>query len=161
MLKDIGLQFFADSDPNKAEPPPAQQQAKPEDIANALLSALENRTKRVEAGVLKSMAEQYGMSESELTGILEAEKAKKAQQLPEAVQQQVDKANKRLVSAEVKVQGAALGLVDADTAMLLLDTKGVKINDEGTVTGVKEALEALKKLKPFLFGGATTKTGMR
>lgn len=41
--------------------------------------------------------------------------------------------------------------VSEDTLRKVLDTSGVKIDDEGKVVGVKEALESLKKSEPGFF----------
>ncbi len=137
-------------------PAAAPASAKPEEIATAFLAALEKRTQRVETGVAKSFAEQYGMSESELATILDKAKAEKASKLPEAALKQIteatEKANARLIAAEIKLQGATMGLIDPDVASQLIDRKGIKVGDDGTVTGVKEALEALKQQKAYLYG---------
>lgn len=126
-------------------------QGSPAEVANALMSALEARFGRVEAGVAKSIAEQYGMSEGEVRQILEAEKTRKAAQLPPEAQQQLARANDMLVKAEVRARGASMGLLDADAAMALLDHSGVKVQENGAVAGVQEALETLKESKPYLF----------
>jgi hypothetical protein len=42
--------------------------------------------------------------------------------------------------------------VDADVAVTLMDKTKIKVGDDGAVTGAKEALEALKESKPYLFG---------
>ena len=114
------------------------------------------RTKRAESGVVKSMAEQYGMTDAEVAEILEAERQKRAKQLSPEQQKLVDgqlaRANELLIAADVRNTGAVMGLIDAETALLLLDRTNVKVDDKGAVTGVKEALEALKTAKPYLFG---------
>lgn len=130
----------------------------PEALAEAFAKALNTRTDRAERSVARSFAEQYGMTESEVTALLEKAKADKAKAIPPEVQQQIDTANERannlLITAEVKNIGSEMGLIDAETALLLLDRTNIKVNAEGTVTGVKEALEALKGSKAFLFGQA-------
>lgn len=60
------------------------------------------------------------------------------------------RANQRLLKAEVKSIAAELGLVDADAAFSLMDKAGLAIEDDGTVKGVKEALDALLEAKPYL-----------
>lgn len=141
--------------PNGSNPAP-QPAASPEAIAAAILSAVEVRTKRAESGVVKSMAEQYGMTDAEVAEILEAERQKRAKQLSPEQQKLVDgqlaRANELLIAADVRNTGAVMGLVDAETALLLLDRTNVKVDDKGAVTGVKEALETLKTAKPYLFG---------
>lgn len=135
---------------------PANQAAKPEDIAAALIAALDARTQRAERGVAKSFAEQYGMTDAEIGAILEKAKAEKAKAIPEDVQARIDAREKaindRIIAAEIKAKGAAMGLVDADVALQLIDRKDIKIGENDAVTGVDEALAALQESKPYLFG---------
>lgn len=163
----MNLQLFAEPAPGGTSPAPAADQtATPEQIAASILSAIDSRSRRAETGIVRSYAEQYNMSEAEIASILEAEKAKRSAALtPEqqnTVNDQLSKANERLISAEIKSVGSALGLLDASAAALLMDKSGVKVKDDGSVEGVKEALEALKKDKPYMFGVTVApKTGMR
>jgi hypothetical protein len=134
----------------------SRQQLDAAEFADALMKAIDDRTSRAEKGVLKSMAEQYGFTEDEAKAVKEKAKADKAAKLPEDVQKQLDEANAKVrrmqVSAEVVKIGAELGLVDADVALQLLPADAIKVNAKGEISGVKEALEALKKEKPYLFG---------
>ena len=126
----------------------------PEAIAKEFVKALNTRTDRAERSVARSFAEQYGMTEAEVTALLEKAKADKANAIPPEVQQQIDaaqaKANNLLIVAETKTLCTELGIIDADVAFTLMDKANVKVDDAGKVTGVKEALEALKAAKPFL-----------
>lgn len=129
----------------------------PDAIVTALVSALESRQQRVERSVTRDMAAQYGMTEDELTTLLSNHRAEKAKQLTPEAQQQLDAANARvqalMLQNEVTKLGAAMGLVDADAAIALMDR--TKIKTEGdAMTGVQEALDALKTGKPYLFGAA-------
>lgn len=134
-------------------------------LAQTLISAVENRTQRAEKSAVRSMAEQYGMSESEVAGILAKARDEKAKALPDDVQKRINEAtervNNRLIAAEVKTIGNAMGLVDADIALMLLDKTGIKVDDQGNVTGVKEALDALKTAKPVLFGSTAGAWGQK
>lgn len=90
----------------------------------------------------------------------EAQKSdlQKAQEAAKKAQEERDRAlataNERLIKAEVKAIAVELGLVDADAAYALMDRSGVKVKDDGSVEGVKAALEALLKAKPYLKGAA-------
>lgn len=141
-----------------ADTPPAQSgAANPDAIVSALMAALETRQQRVERSVTRDMATQYGMTEAELTALLEHHRAEKARQLPPEAQQQIDAANARvqalMMHAEVSRLGAAMGLVDADAAIALMDRTKVQTQGDA-ITGVQEALDALKTAKPYLFGKA-------
>ena len=134
-------------------------QIDPDKFAEALSKALETRTQRVETGVTKSMAEQYGLTEQEAQEALKQLKEAKAAKLPEAAQQKINeataRANNLLIKAEVRDKGAELGLVDADAAITLLtddERKKIKVDDAGKVTGVDEALKAQKERLAYLYG---------
>ena len=144
---------------------PAQAQAKTEDMAAAFLAALDARTQRAERGVVKSFAEQYGMTDAEINAILTKAKQDKAKEIPADVQAQIsakEKAlNDKIIAAEVRAKGAALGLIDSEIALQIMDKNKIKIGDDGNVEGVDEALESLQNTKPFLFtahptGGTAT-----
>ncbi len=130
-------------------------QTKPEDFAAALLAAVEAATAKKERTIVRSMAEQYGLTDEEAQTALTAAKAEKAKQLPPEVQQRLEQitraADNKLIAAEVRIQGAAMGLLDADAALALMDKSGVKVDQSGAVSGAKETLEALKTAKPYLF----------
>lgn len=125
-------------------------------LAEQFMAAITERTNRAERGVVKSMAEQNGLTEEEVTAVLAAVKSAKAKQLPPEVQAQIDAKNKaandRLIAAQIRADGLEMGIVDPDVAALLIDKGNVKISDTGVVTGVKDALTALQKAKPYLFG---------
>ena len=156
---------MAEQNPNPTNPtptnppttPPEQPAASPDAIVSALMKALEVRQQRVERSVTRDMAAQYGMTEEELTTLLNSHRAEKAKQLSPEAQQQLNAANDRvqalLLQNEVTRLGAAMGLVDADAAIALMDRTKVKTEGE-TITGVQEALDALKTGKPYLFGAA-------
>ena len=66
-----------------------------------------------------------------------------------------------LVKAAVTVQASALGIVDPDAAFTLMPKDRVTVNDQLEVIGVKEALAALLKEKPYLKGSGSTTTPTR
>jgi hypothetical protein len=114
----------------------------------------ELKTKLSEYTKVEEERKQSEMSEIEK---LQAQLEKLTKQAEEAEQVKVkslESANKRLVKSEFKVLAKDLGVrKDAlDDAFVLADMSSVQIDDEGNVTGVKEALEALKKSKAYLFG---------
>ena len=125
-----------------------------ESIAAALIPALDARQERAERSVIKSFAEQNGVSVEEITRLVTDYKAKQATAIPPDVQQRIDErmrtADNRLISAEVRAVGTELNIIDIDAAFALMDKSGVKVGDDGSVTGVKEALEALATARPWL-----------
>jgi hypothetical protein len=68
-------------------------------------------------------------------------------------------AKQALLRAEVRAMGAELGVVDADVVWQLVDLSKAQIADDGKITGVKEAIEALLKDKPFLKAATAGKSG--
>ncbi len=123
-------------------------------IAAAVMNALDTRQQRTERSVIKSFAEQNGMSVEEITKLVTDYKAQQATAIPADVQQRIDErmrtADNRLISAEVRAVSADLNIIDIDAAFALMDKSGVKVGDDGSVTGVKEALEALATARPWL-----------
>ena len=134
-----------------------------EDIAAALIPALDARQERAERSVIKSFAEQNGVSVEEITKLVTDYKAKQAGAIPPDVQQRIDErmrtADNRLISAEVRAVGTELNIIDIDAAFALMDKSGVKVGEDGSVTGVKEALEALTAAKPYLVKAAPPPSG--
>ena len=134
-----------------------------ESIAAALIPALDARQERAERSVIKSFAEQNGVSVEEITKLVTDYKAKQATAIPPDVQQRIDErmrtADNRLISAEVRAVGTELNIIDIDAAFALMDKSGVKVGEDGSVTGVKEALEALTAAKPYLVKAAPPPSG--
>lgn len=133
----------------------AQSGQSTEQIVAAVVAAIEARQQRAGDAVIKSMAEQYGMTVDELKALAKAEQDKKKGQIPPEAQAQIDAANAKVqkiqLTAEVVKLGAAMGLVDADVALTLMDSKKVVYKDDGTIDGVQDALDELKTAKPYLF----------
>lgn len=132
-------------------PAPTQQQAF--DV-EALAEALNARQQRAERSVINSFAQRYNMSAEELTQLLNDRKAQQASAIPADVQARIDAqmqaANDRLIAAEVRTVGSNLHIVDIDAAFALMDKSGVAVGEDGSVTGVQEALTALAAAKPWL-----------
>ncbi len=153
----------AKTEPPKAEPPkqepPKAQELDYDKLAQTIFGAAESRADRASKQVIKSMAEQYNLTEDEATTLFEKARDAKKAQLPPEKQEQVDSvlrmANDRLIAAEVKTASVELKIVDPDAALALMDKSKIKVDDKGNVTGVKEALDALTKAKPYLVGKAT------
>lgn len=53
---------------------------------------------------------------------------------------------------------APLGVVDLEAALALVNRSNIKVDDNGTVSGVDEAIESLKTGKAYLFGTPGTST---
>jgi len=58
----------------------------------------------------------------------------------------------RLIKAKTETICNQLGIIDPELAYLAMDKSGIKVKDDDSVEGVKEALEALLKSKPLLKG---------
>ncbi|MCE5344516.1 MAG: hypothetical protein LLF96_13170 [Eubacteriales bacterium] len=154
--------------PDATQPDDAQDDATPTDAANetpeaatneelkaALLKAVQERTRRAETSVVRSMAEQNGVAEETMAAMLSAARAAQTEALPPEAQSRLDALNadvrRRLMMAEVKSVGTELGLIDPDVALTLLAADALTVAEDGTVTGVREALESLKARKGYLF----------
>lgn len=76
-------------------------------------------------------------------------RATTAERKAEAAIQQVASA---VIASEVKVRASQLGIIDPDAAYLLLDRTHIAYADDGTVTGIDDALTQLIENKPYLRG---------
>ncbi len=131
------------------------QQNPPASIdVEALAAMLEARQERAGRSALKSYAEQTGLSVEQVTAAVDDYKAKQASAIPPDVQARIDAqmkaANDRLLAAEVRTVGAELHIVDFDAALRLMDKSAVAIGEDSTVSGVREALDALTQSRPWL-----------
>ena len=122
---------------------------------------------------LKSEREKSKEAEKQLKRLVELEEAeakRKGEQLTEKeklekalaekddviaqAQAKLDQAQTEMVEIRIRnaitLEASKQGFADPDDAYTLADTSGVEINDEGMIEGVKEALEALAKVKPYL-----------
>lgn len=88
---------------------------------------------------------------------LQAEKAEADEKLSgyeQRLQETIDRANKRLIKSEFNVLAKELGVrKDAldDAYQAILNDDSVKVDEEGNVTGVKEAGERLRETKAYYF----------
>jgi len=81
-------------------------------------------------------------------------KEKKHEELAALREKERDEARNKYSTAvtdnAIMAEAAKAGIQDLDAAKKLLDRTGVKINDDGSVSGVAEAVAALIKDKPYL-----------
>ena len=68
----------------------------------------------------------------------------------EALQQQLDQANQRLVQAELKNHAIRAGIIDID-CLKLLDSSALKLDEHGNLPDAPAALARLKRDKPWVF----------
>lgn len=160
MLKNINLQLLAEEQEENAEPTVETPEKKDTteaatvDLTPEMLEKIDKiaseRSQRAANSALKSYFQQQGLTEDEAKVAIEKYKAEKAKEVPEEARQQIEEANKkareamkianqRLVAAEIA------GLTEYNTKLLakLVDYSTIEVSDDGTVTGVKEAAEAI------------------
>lgn len=58
------------------------------------------------------------------------------------------------LNSKVEAVAARLGSVDPEAVAALIDKSGINVDDNLTVTGVEEAVNALKESKPYLFNSS-------
>lgn len=100
---------------------------------------------------LKAAAKAHKETQEANKSELEKEKAARAQ-AEAAAKAAKERADKTLITAEIKVLAIQAGFVDPADAVALVDRSGISVDDKGSITGAKEAIEALKKAKPHLVG---------
>jgi hypothetical protein len=124
------------------------------DSPDAMKNALE------EFNALKDAEEKRKKAEMSEQDRLQAEKEEaenRAKESEERANQTLTKANKRLMKSEFRLLAKEIGVRgDAlDDAFVLADLTAAAVDDEGNVQGVKDALEALKEKKSYLFASKT------
>jgi hypothetical protein len=65
------------------------------------------------------------------------------------------------LNAKVEAVAAKLGSVDPEAVAALLDKSAISIDDNLNVTGVEEAVNALKDTKPYLFNSSDNNNGTK
>jgi hypothetical protein len=68
--------------------------------------------------------------------------------------QQADQYKTIAMNAEIKAVAAAAGSVDPSAVAALIDKSGISIDDNLNVSGVEDAINALKESKAYLFNNA-------
>lgn len=68
------------------------------------------------------------------------------------------KAETAFVNNAIAIAAQKAGVVDLEAVTKLIDRKDIKLGDDGTVTGVEEAVKALVESKPYLKGGKPKNT---
>lgn len=140
--------------PGAGEQPTAEQlMAELASLRAALKAAnAESMTRRKRLDELEAADE-----ERKAAQLSEVEKAKKAQADAEAKARAADD---RLRTAAIRnavvLEASKVSFFDPEDAFRLADLGGVQVADDGTVTGVADALKALMKAKPHLVRAATT-----
>ena len=64
----------------------------------------------------------------------------------------------QIIRAELKAEAMRAGIVDLD-GLKLVDTAAVTLNAAGEVEGAAALMGALRRAKPWLFGGASSSSG--
>lgn len=70
-----------------------------------------------------------------------------------------DKYSTAMADNAIMAEAAKVGIKDLDAAKKLIDRANIKVNEDGTITGIVEAVEALAKDKSYLVNGNTTSIG--
>lgn len=137
----LNLQFFADETPAPEQPAPAAPPAQSvEQIVTAAMAAMEARQQRAGSAVIKSVAEQHGISADELTAAIEKAKAEKAAQVPPDVQKQLDAANAQIAAYQNREAAAAAGVSPAFADFVIFEAQ----------KGVKDGTDFAASLKDYL-----------
>lgn len=83
------------------------------------------------------------------------ELAEKSQQEAEAIK---NKYNEAVINNSIILEATKIGVADSDAVLKLIDRKDIKLGDDGSVTGVADAIKGLLEAKPFLKGSGNNTT---
>lgn len=88
---------------------------------------------------------------------LEEERLKKEKKFEELSTKKEEEANQwrnkyqnSVVDNKILAEAGKKGVIDLDAALKLIDRNAIKLEEDGTVTGVEEALNALAEARPYL-----------
>lgn len=144
MLKPMNLQLFAEPANEERDPakdtPPATGKTYTEDYVSALRGESANYRTHAKSyeGALRTV---LGLKDGEELGDLNARLSAYQQNQTKQQSAALEAANKRLIGAEMR----ALEGYDHKLLEKLIDLSNVKVAEDGTVTGLKEAAEAAAK----------------
>lgn len=178
-LLPLDLQFFAEETPKEQEEPKVDDKPTAEEpvktpkesvektftqgeideiLAKRLKrekekqAELDEKLKRLEAyEKAEEERKKSEMSEAERLKAEKEEASKKAEEASEAAKKAQESANQRIVNTEIRSIARSLNANDPNDVLTLLDKSVIEIDDEGNVTGVDEAVKALKEAKPWMF----------
>lgn len=120
-------------------------------LKKANAEAASHRHKANELDKLKAETEAAKLSETEKL-------QKQLAELQKAHDTISRQSQERIISYEVRLQAAQMGIVDPDAAAKLLDWSEIEYDDNGTPKNVNDLLKALIKAKPYLAGKAASAT---
>lgn len=149
-------------EPKKPDLPPSKFDSEPpkvETFGREYVEELrgENKTWR---GKLVAERQQREATEKERDDAIAAAKAAKEaaeREVTEKTTAAEQRANERVIRAELKVAAQKAGMIDLD-GLKLADISKVTLEADGTVKGADELMTALKEAKPYLFGQVTKGT---
>jgi hypothetical protein len=142
-----------DTPPVQTPTPPAPPQAPPPNPAPHVDHEREKAGLRAEAAANRVEARQNAdraAAAEEAARVAREQGAANVTAERTAAQERIAKANKRLITAEVKAAALSAGLQDLDL-LPLCDMASVTADDEGNVAGAAEAVARWKAAKPSFF----------
>ncbi len=112
------------------------------------------RVKREEpSDYAEAKAAMAKLAEIEAAQLSELEKAQKAQEKAEKkAQEAIERANKRLIQAEILRAATEHKALKPEHMHRLIDTENVTIGDDGLVTGVEDAVKSFLEVNPEYVG---------
>lgn len=106
-----------------------------------------------EISQLREKATQY--DELQQQGLSELERERSAREAAESsAKAAIERANARLIAAEVLTEATGANVIRPEHMHRLVDLTGVTVADDGTVTGVKDAVKAFLEQNPEYVGKA-------
>lgn len=142
----------------QSEPTQTPAVANPEAQRYAAEAAANRKALRdAEKRIAEFEAAQKAAADAQLS---EVERAQK--RATDAERQLADRTRafqERVISADIQLNAAKLGIIDPDAAAKLLDWSGLEYDDDGLPTNATALLEQLLTSKPYLRGAATSANG--
>lgn len=117
-----------------------------DDVNRIVGERLEREKTKIEKAVRAEIEE-----EKRKSNLSEVDKLKEEKEDTEKkASEKIEKANKKLIAAEVKLKSVELGIIDSDAAYALMNKNDIEIDENGIVSGVEESLKSLIETKKYL-----------
>lgn len=145
-----------DGDPPAGDPPPPRSFTQ-EEVDRIVADRLRRVKVEPPADYDELKAKAAKLAEIEAASQSELERAQAAAAAAEAKAAEAQqRARSALLRASVTATAVQAGAVDADAVLALIDQSQLTVEDDGTVSGVSDAVKALLDAKPYLVGKPAT-----
>lgn len=139
--------------PGDETPPPVDKSFSQDDVDRIVRERIARVKHEPPADYADLQAAAARLAEIEEANKSELDKAiARAEAAENTAKEATERARESARNSEIVRAASAVGAIDADAVVRLLDIDAVTIGDDGRVTGAEEAVKALLESRPWLVG---------